>query len=525
MKRPWIVLASEPVFPVSGSPRPQGVAPRTPGVIAPAPGDAPVGAAPKIAVPPAAPPPPPTPAPPAPVLSPEETKLRRALRASESKRRALQESSEGGPEKSAKIEALLADEVKLRRAYRLAAAKRLAQEDASKPAPAKPAAVRASAPTTAVAQPVRPAQIKQRHRIAAYSFGLCVFLPVLLLGAYLYIFAANQYASTVGFTVRTEESSSAMDILGGLTNLSSSSSSDTDVLYKYIQSQELIRTIDQTVGLKAMYRKPMADPLFTLQSDATIEDMVDYWQRMVRVFYEPSTGVMEIEVRAFDPNDAQIIARELFKRSSEMINTISAIAREDGTRYAREELDTSIERLKVARAAMTRFRNDTQIVDPTVDLQGQMGLLTSLNSQLAESLIELDILSETTREGDPRIEQTRRKIAVIEKRIQEEREKLGVGVGPNHEGRPYADLVGEFERLMVDQEFAEKAYVSALSSYDSAVAEARRQSRYLAAYVEPTLAERALYPQRAIILMVTGFLLFGFWSVAVLIYYSLRDRG
>ena len=201
---------------------------------------------------------------------------------------------------------------------------------------------------------------------------------------------------------------------------------------------------------------------------------------------------------------------------------MSAVARDDATGYAREELDTAVERLKVAREALTRFRNDTQIVDPSADLQGQMGLLSSLNTQLAEALIELDMLTETARDTDPRMEQTRRKIAVIEKRIAEEREKLGTGSG--HQGRAYADLVGEFERLQVDLDFAEKAYVSALSAYDSAVAEARRQNRYLAAYVEPTLAERPLYPQRAVILGVTTILLFGFWSVAILIYYSLRDR-
>ena len=354
------------------------------------------------------------------------------------------------------------------------------------------------------------------------SFVLCVLLPVLGMGAYLYTFAADQYASTVGFTVRTEETGSAMEILGGLTSLSSASSSDTDVLYKFIQSQELVREMDATLDLRTIYRKPAADPVFALAPDASIEDLVAYWERMVRIYYDPGTGLMEIETRAFDPADAQAISSEIFARSSQMINTLSAVARDDTTRYAREELDTAIARLKEARQALTLFRNETQIVDPSADIQGQMGLLSSLNAQLATSLIDLDLLAETTRETDPRVEQARRKIVVIEKRISEEREKLGVGT--NHNGRAYADLVGQFEALQVDLEFAEKAYVSALSAYDTAVAEARRQSRYLAAYIEPTLAETPLYPQRAIILLIAAFVLFGTWAVSVLIYYSLRDR-
>jgi capsular polysaccharide transport system permease protein len=120
------------------------------------------------------------------------------------------------------------------------------------------------------------------------------------------------------------------------------------------------------------------------------------------------------------------------------------------------------------------------------------------------------------------MEQTRRKIAVIERRIADEREQLGVGQG--RDGKAYADLVGTFESLQVDLNFAEKAYISALSAYDTAVAEARRQSRYLAAYVEPTLAQTPLYPQRLVIILVGGFVIFGLWSICLLIYYSLHDR-
>jgi capsular polysaccharide transport system permease protein len=326
----------------------------------------------------------------------------------------------------------------------------------------------------------------------------------------------------VGFTVRTEETGSAMDILGGLTSFSQASSSDTDILYKFIQSQELVRNVDKALNLRAIYQKPTLDPVFRLDDSAPIEDLVDYWKRMVRIFYDPSTGLMEIEVRAFDPVDAQDIAQDLFDRSSAMINALSAVARNDTSRYAKEELDDAVERLKQARQALTLFRNDKQIVDPTADIQGQMGLLNSLHAQLATSLIELDLLADTTRDTDPRVEQAKRKIVVINTRIDAERQKLGVGGGRG--GGAFADLVGQFESLQVDREFAEKAYVSALSAYDSSLAEARRQSRYLAAYVQPTLAETPLYPQRAILLLIAGLLIFGTWAIGVLVFYSLKDR-
>ena len=152
-----------------------------------------------------------------------------------------------------------------------------------------------------------------------------------------------------------------------------------------------------------------------------------------------------------------------------------------------------------------------------------MGLLNSLQAKLAETLIELDLLANTSRDDDPRVEQAKRKIVVIQKRIDEERRKLGVS-GPASDTNGYADLVGKFESLQVDLEFAQKAYISALSAYDGAVADARRQSRYLAAYLRPTLAETPQYPRRAIQLTVIALILFGSWTILTLVYYSLRDR-
>lgn len=374
--------------------------------------------------------------------------------------------------------------------------------------------------------PAGRAILKVRHYLILISFAIFVALPVTGAAVYLYTVAADQYASKVGFTVRREEVGSAMELLGGLTSLSSASSSDTDILYEFIQSQELVRAIDTKLDLESIYSKPERDVVYRLAPGASIEDKVDYWSKMVRLNYAPGTGLIEIEVRAFDPDDAHLIAEELFNQSSAMINELSSVARSDATRYAKEELDQAIERLKLARQQLTLFRNETQIVDPMADIQGRIGLLSSLQAQLADALINADL-----QEGanDPRLEQTRRRIEVIERRIQGERQQLGVRAPSDGTVAPegtdvYADLVGQFESLNVDLGFAEKAYTSALSAYDGAVAEARRQSRYLAAYLRPTLSETPRYPDRALTLVVIAIVLSGVWMLAVLISYSLKDR-
>lgn len=377
----------------------------------------------------------------------------------------------------------------------------------------------------ALPPPVPRSRLRLRHRFAIFSFFLLVAMPVYTVGWFLYARAADQFASHLGFSVRTEESGSAIELLGGVTELSGSSSSDTDILYAYLTSQKLVRLMDQRVDLRAIWGDTdrWRDPVFTVDPAGTIEDLQAHWRRMVRIEYDNGSGMIDLRILAFAPEDAQRIAAALYTACSAMINDLSAVAREDAIKYARDELDGAVVRLKQARKALTAYRNRNQMVDPTMDTAGRMGLVTTLQRQLAEALIELDLLRDSTRASDPRVVQATRRVTVIETRIAAERRKLGLGHG-NAATEAFADLVGEYEGLIVDREFAETAYIAALANYDAAQAEAQKQSRYLAAHIEPTLAEAAEYPERLKLLLLAGLFAFFLWCVAVLVTYSLRDR-
>jgi capsular polysaccharide transport system permease protein len=386
------------------------------------------------------------------------------------------------------------------------------------------------APNVAEEKPVgptvRPARTKGRHRFLAASFVVVVFVPIAVAATYLWGWAADQYASNLAFSVRSEEQSSAVELLGGITELSGSSSSDTDILYSFLTSQQLVSQVNDQVNLGEIWSRvpPSQDPMFSYDDTGTIEDLLGHWDRKISIVYDSGTKLIDMRVLAFDPFDAQAVAQAVLQKSTAMINELSTVAREDAIKYAREELEATFGRLKEARQSLTRFRNRTQIVDPSIDTQNQMGVLVTLQQQLADALIEFDLLQDTTSVNDPRISQANRRVEVIQKRIDAERRKLGLGSG-NEDGVVFADLVGEYEGLIVDREFAEAAYTNALAAHDAALASASRQSRYLAAHVSPTLAQKAQYPERMKITLLVALFSFLSWAIMCLVYYSLRDRN
>ncbi len=385
---------------------------------------------------------------------------------------------------------------------------------AAAPDPAQPVA--ATAPGTPVA-----ARLRLRHKVMILSFVALVLLPFLAAVAYLYERAADQYHSEVAFSIRSEESASAAaGLLGALTNLGTGSASDIDILSEYIRSQDIVESIDREIDLRAIFNRAEGDPLFALGDDPSIEALVAHWQRMVRISFESAAGILHVETRAFTPEDAQAIARAVLVRSSALVNRLSEQARADAVRFATEELAEAEAALQAMRARLAEFRRTNRIVDPSGDVAGQAGLLNALQTELAQALVERDMLRTYADEDDQRVLQANRKIDAVRARIEAERAALGA---PGS-GAALPDVVGRYEELLVDLEFANTAYTQTLANLAAARAESRRQSRYLAPHVQPTLAQQAIYPRRALLAGLTLLFLTLGWSMAMLVYYNVRDN-
>ncbi len=382
--------------------------------------------------------------------------------------------------------------------------------------PARPRPLPVAAPATA-------SRLHPRHSRLMASFVLVVLLPVLLSAWYLWARAADQYASVAGFSVQREDGHPAAAFLGGFAGLAGSGSADTDILYQYINSQDLVAELDRQLDLRGIWSAPSGDWLFSYPAPGSIESLLDYWRKMVSVQYDGGTRLIEVQVLAFAPQDAQAIAQAILTSSSAMINRLNDAAAADTQRFTVAELDRAKDRLISARADVTRFRNLHQMVDPGAELATQSGVIATLQQELTSAQLRLDLLRSTTVATDLRLPQAERRVAVIAAQIADERAKMGQGKGAENPDS-YADLVAECERLGLERQFAEEAYLAARAAFEVTQADLGRQGRYLAAHILPTLPEAARYPARLTILLLVAVFALALWSVGALVFYALRDR-
>lgn len=369
-------------------------------------------------------------------------------------------------------------------------------------------------------KPALQSRIRQRHRLLVVSFCVMVLAPALLVAGYLVTRAADQYASSMSFSIRSEDFRNPMDALAGLGQIATGTSSDADIVYEFIGSQKIMKAVDANLDLRHVYSHAEGDPVFTVAVDASVEELLRYWRRMVRATLNKGSGLIRVESFAFDPQTAQTVNLQVLEEAQKLVDRLSLQAREDATRHAAAGLEEARERLKVARQNLSAFRAQSQVIDPSIALRNQGGVSGALQQQLAEALIEFELLvGRTSNKDDPRVEQARLRIEAIRAQLAVERTDMASDLDQG-----MVSIIENYEALVVEKEFAEQAFLSAAAIFDSAQAEAKRRTKYLAVHIEPTLADTALYPRRLVIAATaTGFLIL-IWAVFVLVAYSVRDR-
>jgi len=365
---------------------------------------------------------------------------------------------------------------------------------------------------------------RRRRRLAVLALVLLLFAaPVAAAGLYLFALAGDRFRSEAAFSVRAQDAPvPAAGLFGVLGGLGGGEASDAEILFDVLRSRAMAERIDARLDLRAIYGRVPGDLVFGLPADATAEDLARHWRRAVRVTLDRQAGILSVSADAFTAAEARAIAAALLEESTRIVNGLSAQARADAIGFAAADLAEAEARLRDIRARLADFRRAHRIVDPSADAAGQMGVVSSLEQDLARALIDRDMLRAYAGPEDHRLTQADRRIAAIRARIEAERGAIAAaGAAPG--ASPMPDVLAGYEALLTDLEFAQEAYTQAQANLAAARAEARRQTRYLATHIAPTLPETAEYPRRWADLGLVAAFAAMLCALALVSTYSVRD--
>ncbi len=333
----------------------------------------------------------------------------------------------------------------------------------------------------------------RRFRVPGLGFILVVLLPTLLTGIYYFGFAADQYVSEARFVVRSSSRQAPSGLGSLLSNVGiTRSQDDTYPVNDFIMSRDAAKLLVNRQDLRAIMSRPEADGLArfpNFYSKDTFEDLFKRYKDLVNVTLDTSSGISELTVRAFRPQDSETVALALLGDAEALINRMNERARQDAIMVAQSEVNRSEKRVTDVQAALTQFRTRQNTIDPTKSSTGLLELVGRLSQESSSSKAQLSELLRTAPQS-PQIPGLRNRIGALDRQIAEEQRKI---VGDNSS---IATTLGDYERLLLSREFADKSLSSAIGSLESARVEAQRQQLYLERVVEPNLADAALYPKR-----------------------------
>jgi capsular polysaccharide transport system permease protein len=363
------------------------------------------------------------------------------------------------------------------------------------------------------------------------SFIACVLIPALAVSLYFAFIASDQFVAEARFVVRLgPQDSSAKDglssvlsaVKGGVAgSAGTGASEDAHVVTSYVQSRAIVDDVQKNVDLRAIFTRPEADYYARLKSNASIEELVEYWRGMVGTYIDSMSGIVTVQVRAFRPDDAVLIVKTIGELSEKLVNDISRRARQDALRRATEEVERAQSLVYGAIRELEAFRNAEGLIDPVQTATETGRLLTKVLAEQIAAQGELFVANRSLAPDSPAIRRLTSRIEALRQQTADLRAQLA---GNRDETRNVAASLARFEEVAIKQKMAETLYSLAEAGLDRARRQAEAQSVYLSVFVQPGLPQEYSYPKRFEYSIAIAIALFVLWSIAALIWLSIEDH-
>ena len=366
-----------------------------------------------------------------------------------------------------------------------------------------------------------------RFRGYLFSFIAFVVVPSIVAILYLAFLAADQYVAEARFAVRTMQADSGSDkVLTALTALGSGTQpsmagQDPYIVSSYIHSRAILEDLSPTIDLRAIFTRPEADFWARLESDASIEDLVEYWNGMVGTDVDGPSGIVTVSARAFRPDDALRLSTAILAASEKLVNDVSARARADAMRSAEDEVRRYERQVRDALVELRRFRDREGYIDPVGAATSTSTLLLQVMGEKIRLQNELFVARRALSDTAPTVKNLRTRIEALDKQIDGLKGQL---TGTSTVGSTVSKSLVQFEELELNRVFAEKLYNMAQDGLERARLRAERQNLYVSVFVPPSLPQDPQFPKRLALSFIIPIALLVIWGILALIAAAIEDH-
>lgn len=367
---------------------------------------------------------------------------------------------------------------------------------------------------------------RRRRRIGLLAARLSAFvlIPTVLAGIYFFLIATPMFATHSQFIIQQADGqgSAGAGGLGGMFGAGGAGTTqDAVTVQSYLTSREAMLRLDADLGFKAHFSNPEIDFFQRLPADATNEDAYALYTKKVKIGFDPTEGIVRMEVIATTPEDSEAFATALLSYAEEQVDNLTQRLREDQMSGARASYEEAEARVQEAQQRVLSLQESRGVLSADLEASTQMQQISTFELQLANERLRLQEIMQNPSPNSSRVALREGNIERLEGIIAELRVEMTEGADGQ---ASIARVSGELVIAQADLETRQVMLSQSLQQLESARIEANRQVRYLSLGVRPIAPDEASYP-RALENTFLAFLIFaGIYLMVSLTISVLREQ-
>ncbi|WP_170422998.1 capsule biosynthesis protein [Ruegeria arenilitoris] len=337
------------------------------------------------------------------------------------------------------------------------------------------------------------ARRRRRKLLALFArLAVFVFLPTFIVGLYFYRIATPMYASDSAFSILQADGGGA-SFGGFLAGTQFATAQDSVATQEFLESKDALLRLERDMGFTEIFEQDWIDPIQRLAPDATLEETYKLYKRMITIGYDPSDGIIRMEVAAPNPDIAVAISNRLLAYAEERINGLTELKREDQMRDALAGFEMAQKERQKAQEDLIELQLQGAVLDPENVIISLRSRIDGLETQLQEKELQLAALLDNLRPNQAKVDGARADISRLEDALEElNAEMLDVSAGENSLAR----LSVRIQIAQADLAARDMMLQTAMQQMETTRTEANRKVRYLTVSVNPVPSQDPTYPRK-----------------------------
>ncbi len=298
-------------------------------------------------------------------------------------------------------------------------------------------------------------------------------------------------------------------------------SQDSITVQSYLESREAMLRLDRDIGFKAHFSQDDIDSLQRLDPDATNEAAYKLYKKQVTIGYDPTEGIVKMEVVAADPAVSASFSRALISYAEEQVDNLTQRLRADQMLGARESFDEAEEKMLAAQARVLDLQERLGILDPNSESAALLTQINRFETELREKRLELQQLNDNRRPNRARVAGVEGDIKRLDDLVADLRGQL---TGETDTRASLASMSGQLRLAETELQTRTVMMQQSLQQMETARIEANRQVRYLSLGVSPIAPDAPTYPKSFINTLLAFLIFSGIYLMASLTVSILREQ-